>query len=274
MRYALLSDVHANKEALAVVLADVDAWGAARVLCAGDIIGYGPDPDACIDLLRDRSTVCVAGNHEGMLLGRLGVRRCVRAGIRAIRWTRDSIRRDSLSFLAALPMRMVVPPDLLLCHGTPCDAEAYVISRAQAEKVFADVARTDPQARLIVCGHTHRRLVYRQGGDWTSANTSVAAIVIPPEGRWLINPGAVGQSRDDRPMACYARYDSDTGELVFRRLAYPHHLTERKSRRVRLVPAVTLPPPPRPLLRPFMRLVTRWELWRTERRIAACSLGE
>src|SRR5262245_15200964 len=106
MRLALLADVHANLEALTAVLADLDRRAPdAAVVCAGDLVGYGPDPDACIERLHDRRACCVFGNHEEMVLGRRDFSRCVRAGIVAAMWTRAHLGDAARRFLSVLPTR-------------------------------------------------------------------------------------------------------------------------------------------------------------------------
>ena len=105
-RYALLADVHANLEALEAVLAHVDRWGGARLVCAGDLVGYGADPGPVIARLREREVLAVAGNHEQMVLGRLGFERCVRSGIRAALWTRQQLSEGERTWLAQLPGRL------------------------------------------------------------------------------------------------------------------------------------------------------------------------
>src|SRR5690606_24097809 len=128
MRWALLADIHSNLEALDAVLAHIERRGGARLAVAGDLVGYGPDPSAVIDRLRQHNALCVAGNHEGMVIGRLGFDKCIHRGIRAALWTRDVINELEMRWLAALPVSRSLPPDIVLTHGDLDDVERYVTS--------------------------------------------------------------------------------------------------------------------------------------------------
>ena len=105
MRWLLLADIHGNAEALSAVLTHARDWPDARILVAGDVVGYGPDPEACIELIAERGALCVAGNHEGMVLGRIGLGQCNHAGILAARWTREALSARAFRWLAELPDR-------------------------------------------------------------------------------------------------------------------------------------------------------------------------
>ena len=144
MRWALLADVHGNLEALRAVLRDLEDWPDHRLICAGDIVGYGPDPQPCLELLGEREATCVAGNHEGMVLGRLDFRRCVYAGIVAAVWTREHLSRWALEHLAALPMVARPTPEIVVCHAAPDDVQHYVTSARAAEPTLAMPRRPFP----------------------------------------------------------------------------------------------------------------------------------
>jgi diadenosine tetraphosphatase ApaH/serine/threonine PP2A family protein phosphatase len=240
MRLALLADVHANLEALDAVLADVDGWGADALVCAGDLVGYGPDPEGCIDRLRRRGALCIAGNHDAMVLGTLGFERCPYAGIRAALWTRRRLPAEARAFLASLPATRRVG-DVVMCHGSLDDPEHYLASPRRADAALAALARREPDAGLLVAGHTHHQVLYRAGVPWQPPARETR-IQLAATSRWLVNPGSVGQSRDRSPLARYARYDTTARDVVFRELEYAHDVTLAKVGRAGLVPCVCLPP--------------------------------
>jgi len=256
MRWLLLADVHGNLEALTAVLAHAHDWAEARLLVAGDIVGYGPDPEACIEQLSGRGALCVAGNHEGMVLGRISLGRCNYAGIMAARWTRDVLSAWSRRWLAGLPERRLASADLLVFHGHLDDPTRYVDSAEHADALLGGLGRRRIAATRVICGHTHRPTVHGEGEPWSPAPMGVP-VSLRRERRYLINPGAVGQSRFEAPIARYARYDDETDVLVFHAAPYDHRATCAKLRRAGLVARVTLPPPGR-LGREIERLQTRW----------------
>jgi diadenosine tetraphosphatase ApaH/serine/threonine PP2A family protein phosphatase len=239
-RYALLADVHANLEALEAVLAHVDrTWTGAQLLCAGDLVGYGADPEAVIARLRERGVLAIAGNHEGMVLGRLGFERCIGAGIRAALWTRRTLSAPTRAWLEQLPARLELAEDgLLVCHGDLDDVQHYVRSERAARELLAAAARRFPAARLVVAGHTHAPLLCEEEGPCGPAAPGEAKRA--GGGRALVNPGSVGQSRDGVPEARYAQYDARTGALRFCSLAYDHAAAEAKMQRAGLARTAVL----------------------------------
>jgi predicted phosphodiesterase len=253
VRYAFLADLHSNLEALREVLTDLEDWPGATLVVAGDLVGYGPDPDACIALLASRGARCIAGNHEGMVLGRLDFSRCVPAGIRAARWTARVITPATREVLAGLPARLELGPDIVVSHGDLDDPEHYVASPARADAVLGALAHRFAGARLLVVGHTHHRRLYRPGAPWATPPPD-RELRLPPGAPWLLNPGAVGQSRDGQPLARYARYDAGKGTVVFRELRYDWRYTEAKMAAAGLVPRVAR--------WPRSGLAARWEALR------------
>jgi predicted phosphodiesterase len=243
VKLALLSDLHGNLEALDAVLRDVDRTSpAAKLVCAGDVVGYGPDPEACIARLRERQALCVMGNHEEMVLGRRDFSRCVHAGIIAAVWTREHLTDSAWAFMEALPHRLEAAPGVVVCHGDLLSADTYVSTREQAEEALAQLRAAWPQAAVLVCGHTHRAALFTSADGFRQ----VSGPGDQDFGRahpCLINPGAVGQSRDTNPLARYAVLDVERQTVSFRELPYDHLTTLRKLRQAKLVARVVLPPP-------------------------------
>ena len=237
MRWALLADVHGNLEALRAVMRDLEDWPDHRLICAGDIVGYGPEPEACLDLLCEREATCVAGNHEAMVLGRLGFGRCVHAGIVAAVWTREHLSRGALDRLAALPDVARPSSDLVVCHAALGEVERYVNCAQVAEAALASVARLFPRAELLISGHTHSAAFHGESSDFSHVLPGAVASVASGHLQF-VNPGSVGQPRDGVLLARYARYDSATRTVTWRGVEYDAEPTLAKMRRARLVPCV------------------------------------
>jgi predicted phosphodiesterase len=198
MRYGVLSDVHGNAFALRAAVDRLKAAGVDEWLCAGDIVGYGPQPNECVELLAGLGARCVAGNHELLVLGRLPLERSGRLARETTPWTRAALRDDCRGYLAALPATVQVP-GVFLAHGSVTDPECYVRQPVQAARELAELARLDAQAQVLALGHTHRPWLADQAGTTVASPTGHATASLPA-GRLLVNPGSVGQSRQDEPV--------------------------------------------------------------------------
>lgn len=215
MRIGLLSDVHANLFALRAAIARLRAEGVDTWLCAGDLVGYGPHPNECVETVAELGPTCVAGNHELMLLEALPVTRAGWLARRTIAWTREVVRPDVRSYLAALPHAADVG-EVTLAHGSPDDPEEYVRTDERASGLL----RSLPAGRLLVLGHTHRPWLTGLGTGTvfpTAAPPGSAAIPLAADERYLVNPGSVGQSREHEPAprARFALLDLDRGQVRF-----------------------------------------------------------
>jgi predicted phosphodiesterase len=230
MRLALLADVHANLEALTVVLREAEARGCEAILCAGDLVGYGPDPDACVRLLVERGALCVLGNHDLMVLERMALDRCVPDGRRAVRWTRRVLDPEVRRRLEAMPLLREVPPGIVVCHGSLDDPDEYVSSSASAHRQLLLLKERYPEALLLVGGHTHRAALYASDPPGSCVRIPSGAITLPVAGQapWFVNPGSVGQSRDERALARFAVYDVEQQAVEFLALAYEVATCQRK----------------------------------------------
>ena len=192
----MLSDVHGNLPALQAVLARAERERVDGLLCAGDVVGYGPQPDACADLLRRSGAVCVAGNHELLVLGRLGGERSSRRARDSTRWTRRVLRADTHDWLQTLPLQAHVA-GVTMTHGSLDDVEEYVTSDVRARQQL-EVA---PQ---LVLGHTHRPWLHVAGRTVRPAGRPVE---LPDGEPFLLNPGSVGEPRDGTSHARFAVLD-------------------------------------------------------------------
>lgn len=235
---AFISDIHANLPALEAVFADIDSVGGVEAIyCLGDVVGYGPQPVECIDLVASRCKTILMGNHEHALLyGAFGFHAAAK---RAIDWTRDVIgrvqpmarRRAIQDLLQNLPIRHELGKALLV-HGSPRDpVMEYVLESdlwegADPEKIDGIFAGFN---RLCFVGHTHRPGVFTEDRCFLPAADLEGGFDVS-DGRYLINVGSVGQPRDRNRRACFALYSGDA--VYFRRVEYDVAVTAEAVRRV------------------------------------------
>jgi predicted phosphodiesterase len=226
MRCLVLSDIHSNLEAFEAVVKD--AGPVDQVWCLGDVVGYGPDPNACVELLRSTPHLCVAGNHDWATLGKLDLQDFNPDARDANLWNRQQLTPDNLAYLEALP-EVLVEGEFTLAHGSPRHPIWEYI-------IYASTARTSFDhfdTRFCLVGHTHTPVIFRlneaNGGD--RCETLLPALNRPmklgPE-RLIVNPGSVGQPRDGNPAASYALLDTEAATLEHRRVAYPIEETQAK----------------------------------------------
>lgn len=228
MLIAIMSDIHANREAFETCLAAVADAPVDRIVLLGDFVGYGADPEWCVDRVRslvEDGAVAIRGNHdEAASRGTQSMNANARI---AIDWTRNRLDLEAREFLGALPM-MVDEDDRLYVHS---DASApsswrYVLDTEDAKRHLAACS-----APVSFCGHTHRPALHCLSamGRVTSFTPSAAEpIQLTRQRQWLAVMGAVGQPRDGNPAAAYGLYDTDTRELRFCRVAYDAEAAARK----------------------------------------------
>jgi predicted phosphodiesterase len=217
MRVAVLSDIHGNRPAFEAALAAASD-GADVLWCLGDLVGYGAEPDACVALARERCRVCLAGNHDLAVRGELPDADFSTGARLAVQWTRATIGREQLDWLARHEPQGEAR-GLGLYHASPRDPVwEYVLSLAQAEACL-DV---QPQ-RVALIGHSHVALSFgrRRGGDPVDGTPRTDGDTLDiSRGRWLLNPGSVGQPRDGDPRAAWLDLDLDTLRATWRRVEY------------------------------------------------------
>ena len=224
MQVAVFSDIHANLPAFEAILRDSDEVGVEERWCLGDVVGYGAGPDLCIELARERCDVCLVGNHDLAVLGELDTSTFSAAAAAAVEWTADNTSKRNLDFLAGLS-----PSDTsraaALYHASPRDPVwEYVLWPDQAADCLAVQDK-----RVSFVGHSHVALFFSAaepgaGGEsaaeargWQAGAGTRLEI---DEGRWLINPGSVGQPRDGDPRAAWLELDTDSWEATYHRVGY------------------------------------------------------
>ncbi|WP_170319341.1 metallophosphoesterase family protein [Polyangium spumosum] len=230
MRYAVVSDVHSNVEALSAVLAAIDAERVDAIVCLGDVVGYGANPNECARLLAAAGAKCVVGNHDRAALGLRDTAHFGRKAREAMRWTRRMLSDTSHDWLASLPLVRKVSSEVLLFHAalhpTPND-ELHLSSLSRLEKSLRALREGGYGARIGLFGHTHHAGAWRaRGGAFGPAPGEI--VKLDDGAHYLINPGSVGQSRDGDPRASFAVLDMDEGIARFRRVPYDTTLAMAK----------------------------------------------
>jgi diadenosine tetraphosphatase ApaH/serine/threonine PP2A family protein phosphatase len=222
VRYLVLSDIHANIDALDAVL---DAIGGAydRVVVLGDLVGYGAEPNAVVDRVRELNPAAIIrGNHDKVAAGLAGAEGFNPTAIRAADWTRKALTPDSRDFLSRLPKGPLDVDGLFeICHGSPNDEDAYIFGEP-------DVAEALLAARLPLClfGHTHVPAAASLDGERRvevlfRGVHEEKRFALDRDRRYLVNPGSVGQPRDGDPRAAYAILDGETWHVLIARVGYP-----------------------------------------------------
>jgi predicted phosphodiesterase len=232
MLYGVFSDVHSNREALDAVLTLFEDSGVEGYLCCGDLVGYGPEPEYCLErvrALKNLSVIC--GNHDLGVLGRLELDWFNPYARAAALWTRDAISQDSRRWLEGLTARLDAP-EFTLVHGTPRrPAEEYLLNAAQFRENISGV-----KVWPLFMGHSHMPIVFRQAEEGIQTlfmeDQQQLSIERKPFGVAPIafNPGSVGQPRDQDKRACCALYDSEAGTYRVLRVPYDIAGVQRKIR--------------------------------------------
>ena len=231
MKLALVTDLHANREAVSAVMVHARAQGAQRFAFLGDYVGYGADPGWVVDLVREhvaQGAIAVLGNHDEAVVA--GPRPSMIADARrVIEWTQAQLSGEQLGFLAALPSSATDADTLYVHANAYAPAEwGYIEGRAEAARSLQATDR-----RFTFCGHVHDPRLYHlsaagKAGEFVP--TSGMPIPLSPQRRWLAVPGSAGQPRDGNPAVCYAIFEPDSATLTFHRVAYDHDAAAAKVR--------------------------------------------
>lgn len=226
VRYAIVSDIHANLPALEAVLARLEKAGVDRILCLGDIVGYGASPNECCDLLRQADVLAVQGNHDRAAVLPGEERWFTPAAKFCILWTRQQLTEENRQFLTGLKPREDVP-GANLCHGAIFDPDFYTTTPDEASLSFRKMTE-----KICWVGHTHFAEWYEEQvpGSVPIQTPAVngASLTLTESSRYLINPGAVGQPRDGNSMAAYAIWEPETSQVLLQRVPYNIRAAQEK----------------------------------------------
>jgi predicted phosphodiesterase len=238
VRFLILSDIHANWEALEAALNHA-AGSYDSIVCCGDLIGYGPDPNRVVDWARSHVAAVIRGNHDKAALGAEILEWFNPVARAAALWTLKELTPENLEYLKRLPKGPLAMDSFQIAHGSPLDEDEYLIGAAEVGQAFAYLDRD-----LTFFGHTHvqggfaltrRRMRVLTG---PGLHDEAAALDLNPDDAYLINPGAVGQPRDGDPRAAYLLYDPEDRCVVYHRREYDIASVQAKIRRAGLPDAL------------------------------------
>jgi putative phosphoesterase len=220
MRSLVVSDLHSNAEALRSVVHRMRRKKFQRVICLGDFVGYGAQPNQVLDTMRNWKArkLYVRGNHDRVVSGHDDAEQFNNAAKAAALWTRGHLSAPNRRFLEKLPLGPIEENGLMVCHGAPHNEDEYVFHDGHAAQIFDSTA-----AGVILFGHTHLPAIFavdRHHRVFGGVVTGETTFHLEPELRYLINPGSVGQPRDRNPAASFALFDSDRMSVQFFRVPY------------------------------------------------------
>jgi diadenosine tetraphosphatase ApaH/serine/threonine PP2A family protein phosphatase len=223
VRYAVLSDIHGNLEALEAVLADA-APRTDALLCLGDLVGYGADPVACVEIVAGRAQTIMCGNHEQAVAGLLDLDWFNPYARAAAEWTRERLDDDHRTYLAGLPL-VTELGDATLVHASPDrpDEWEYLVTAQDGFDAFSAFA-----TRLCFVGHSHLPSAWSLGSTGPEHWPGAVDLALERGRRYIVNVGSVGQPRDRDPRAAYVIWDSERGTVATRRVVYDVRTAAKK----------------------------------------------
>jgi diadenosine tetraphosphatase ApaH/serine/threonine PP2A family protein phosphatase len=221
MRVAVISDVHGNRHALDAVLAEIAAELVDAVWCLGDTVGYGPQPNECCRLVQEHADLCLVGNHDLVALGALTVSDFNDEAAAAAVWTSEALTHESRTFLRSLEPQATADGAELFHASARDPVWEYVLSEEAARATF-DLTT----APLVLVGHSHVALALTVNGQEVIGGIAPGGTSVDLAGRWLVNPGSVGQPRDGDPRAAWLFADLERASAAFRRVSYPVERTQ------------------------------------------------
>jgi predicted phosphodiesterase len=232
MRLALISDIHANLQALDATLADIASQSVDQIVCLGDIVGYNRDAAECIARIRSSNCMCIAGNHDLAVCGRITTEEFSKAAARAVAWTREQLTQDDLAFLSKLPVKTVIGGKLIAVHGAlhPEENSESVRLDNDDHRLLSFIALMGHQsgARICAFGHTHRAAVYEWRHDRIMQRQE-EEVPLEDGAYYLINPGTVGEPRAFDHRASYMILDLALRTVILRHVDYDTSLIRRHA---------------------------------------------
>jgi predicted phosphodiesterase len=247
VKLALIADIHANLEALEATLADIALRNVDRIVCLGDIVGYNTRPAECIALVRRHRALCVAGNHDLAVCGRITTGDFSSTAARAVTWTQRRLDRGDMNFLAGLPLKACVDDALIAVHGalhpqSEC-ATVRLDSDERRMRSFQALVADPSGARICAFGHTHHAGIYELRGDRVTARPD-QTLRLHDDGYYLLNPGTVGQPRERDRRASYMVVDLAQRTVSLHRVEYDAAVPLAATREAGLAPALSFVPAP------------------------------
>ena len=226
MRLAVMSDVHANLEALEAVLADIETRHVDAVCCLGDVVGYGADPIPCLELINQTCDIKLLGNHEYTALGRLPQQTLNAVARASAEWTQVQLGDRAFQIIAEFTMNASREGSHFV-HASPCEPDKwhYILTTAEADRAFKHM-----RENICFVGHTHLPAIITQSPAGKHRQQVGHDFDPDPDSRYLVNVGSVGQPRDRDPRACYVTFDSGEQEVLYHRVEYDITRAQQKMR--------------------------------------------
>ncbi len=223
MRYAIISDIHGNSDALETALSSIARRKAERIICLGDVVGYGASPNECIKLIREAAEVGLMGNHDSAVIGTTSIESFTRRAQISTEWTRDQLTEEGSQYIESLSMQWN-HSGILAVHASPCEPEnwTYILDSHSAGEAF----RCFDEAICFI-GHSHVPIRFLDDGT-AGVALREETIRLDPETRSIVNVGSVGQPRDGDPRLSFAIFDSDRGTVQICREEYDIATASRK----------------------------------------------
>lgn len=224
MKWAIISDVHANLAAFEAVLKAIEKDKPDKILMLGDVVGYGPDPDACVSLAKENVDFSILGNHDAAVSGLMDYSAFNMLAKKAVEWTNDHISEESKSYLSERPL--VFEDECFIgVHGTP-DAPSkwyYILSKSDALDAFDRFEK-----EICFIGHSHVPAIFEQDQQGKIDFVGASRMLLSPESRYIVNVGSVGQPRDKDPRAAYTIWDTESRDFQQHRVEYDVIKTQKK----------------------------------------------
>jgi len=227
MRYAVISDIHSNLEALTAFVEAAENLDIDKTICLGDIVGYNANPNECIELIKKMGAQCLLGNHDSRVAGFEEPSDFNFHAAEAVYWTRGAISEENLEYLKKLPRNILVNNSFLAVHGWINDTDRYIMGQRDADRNFGLMNERKATLSLCFFGHTHVPAAYSMMGEELST-VSANPFKLEKGVKYLVNPGSVGQPRDRDPRASFLVYDSRKKQVTFHRVDYDIHATAEK----------------------------------------------
>ncbi len=229
MRYAIISDIHSNLEALQAVLKTIQKEGTDKIVCLGDIVGYGPNPNECIELVQQQCDIIITGNHDFACIKDTELYYFNQYAARAIEWTVTVLSKENLDYLVSLPFVDRIE-NYVLVHSSPFEPQSwdYILSKDDAVFNFSQFDKYD---KICFIGHSHHPIIYIEKSENNKLSYSyktVANLQLEENERYIINVGSVGQPRDGNPDSAFGIIDTSTQTYQLKRVRYEVRKTHQK----------------------------------------------
>jgi predicted phosphodiesterase len=216
MRIGILSDIHSNLEAFESVINYAESENVDEYICLGDIVGYGANPNRCVEIVRDLTSKIVAGNHDYGVCGKTDIYYFNDVARQALKWTRENISEENLAFLRSLPLKLEDEQSIFV-HSTPSSPEDwnYIMNMYDSVKEFKQLEK-----KLCFIGHSHQPVIFSTTLDNQVSESLDESLIFNKNKKYIVNAGSIGQPRDGNPKASFLLYDTDKDKITYSRIEY------------------------------------------------------